>query len=245
MRCVRGDRRDAHAALSPSIRPERRRTTRSQRAPSAASCVTSTSVVPRSSMAGEQQIDDLLAGALVEIAGRLVGDQDRRIGRQRARQRDALLLAAGQLRRIMMQRARRVRPRPARARARSSASATPASSSGTATFSSAVMVGMRWKDWKTMPTLRPRKRASASSSSVPRSRPRRRRVPVSGRSSPAITISRVDLPEPDGPTRPIASPRPILQVDILEDMNPGRAAAEREIDAGRARWPGCWERCLS
>ncbi len=52
---------------------------------------------------GEQQIDDLLAGGLVEIAGRLVRDQDRRIGRQRAGQRDALLLAAGQLRRIMMQ----------------------------------------------------------------------------------------------------------------------------------------------
>ena len=54
-------------------------------------------------MLGEQQIDDLLAGGLVEIAGRLVGHEDRGIGRQRARQRDALLLAAGQLRRIMMQ----------------------------------------------------------------------------------------------------------------------------------------------
>ena len=37
------------------------------------------------------------AGGLVEIAGRLVGDQDRRVGRERARQRDALLLAAGKL----------------------------------------------------------------------------------------------------------------------------------------------------
>ena len=54
-------------------------------------------------MAGEQQIDDLLAGILVEISGRLVGDEDRRIGRQRARDRDALLLAAGQLGRIVMQ----------------------------------------------------------------------------------------------------------------------------------------------
>ena len=48
-------------------------------------------------------IDDLLAGRLVEIAGRLVGDEDGRIGRQRAGQRDALLLAAGELRRIVMQ----------------------------------------------------------------------------------------------------------------------------------------------
>ena len=30
--------------------------------------------------------------------------------------------------------------------------------------------------------------------------------PLSGRSNPAITISKVDFPEPDGPIRPIASP---------------------------------------
>src|SRR5262249_6613644 len=32
-----------------------------------------------------------------------------------------------------------------------------------------------------------------------------------GRSSPAITMSSVDLPEPEGPTMPIASPWPILR----------------------------------
>ena len=47
--------------------------------------------------------------------------------------------------------------------ARSKASGTPISSSGTATFSSAVMVGIRWKIWNTMPTRPRRKRASASS----------------------------------------------------------------------------------
>ena len=52
---------------------------------------------------GEQQIDDLLAGGLVEISGRLVRHQDRRIGRQRAGKRHALLLAAGQLGWIVMQ----------------------------------------------------------------------------------------------------------------------------------------------
>ena len=117
-------------------------------------------------VAGEQQVDDLPAGVLVEIAGRLVGDENRGIGRQRAGERDALLLAAGKLRRIMVRAARQVRPRRARRARAPCASATPASSSGTATFSSAVMVGIRWNDWKTMPTLRPRKRASASSSSL-------------------------------------------------------------------------------
>ena len=72
------------------------------------------------------------------------------------------------------------------------------------------MVGIRWKDWNTMPTLRPRKRARSSSPSASSASPAIVTEPVSGRSSPAITISRVDLPEPDGPTIPIASPRPIL-----------------------------------
>ena len=47
--------------------------------------------------------EDVLGGVHVEIAGRLVGEQDaRRVG-DRARDRDALLLAAGQLRRPMRQ----------------------------------------------------------------------------------------------------------------------------------------------
>ena len=61
-------------------------------------CVTTTIAVPsactRSNSAG-----DLLAGVFVELAGRLVGEQQRRPVRQRARDRDALHLAAGQLRR--------------------------------------------------------------------------------------------------------------------------------------------------
>src|SRR5262245_50980388 len=85
------------------------------------------------------------------------------------------------------------------------------SSSGTATFSSAVMVGMRWNDWNTMPTLRPRNRASASSSRPASAWSATTTEPESGRSRPAITISSVDLPEPEGPTMPTASPRPILR----------------------------------
>src|SRR5207248_1103339 len=57
-----------------------------------------------------------------------------------------------------------------------------------------------------MPTWRPRKRASASSSRALKGVPLTTTSPLSGRSRPAITISSVDLPEPDGPIRPIASP---------------------------------------
>src|SRR5882724_5499791 len=57
-----------------------------------------------------------------------------------------------------------------------------------------------------MPTWRPRKRARASSSRALNGVPLTTTPPLSGRSSPAITISKVDFPEPDGPIRPIASP---------------------------------------
>src|ERR1051325_9584724 len=50
-----------------------------------------------------KRVEDMARGARVEVAGRLVREQDaRRIG-NRSRDRDALLLAAGELRRPMLQ----------------------------------------------------------------------------------------------------------------------------------------------
>src|SRR6185312_7838435 len=46
--------------------------------------------------------DDALAGVRVEIAGWFIGEEHARRVREGARQRDALLFAAGQLRRIVM-----------------------------------------------------------------------------------------------------------------------------------------------
>ena len=96
----------------------------------------------------------------VEIAGRLVGDEDRRVAAP----------APGRSPRAAARRpkagpdsascGRRARRRPVRRGAARRRRRAPASSSGTATFSSAVMFGIRWKDWKTMPMLRPRKAAS-------------------------------------------------------------------------------------
>ena len=157
-------------------------------------------------MLGEQQIDDLLAGGFVEVSGRLVGHQDRR---DRAPARGPARRAAVRRRTIAWDSdagGRRDRPMSVPAPRVATRSGMPASSSGTATFSSAVMVGIRWNDWNTMPTWRPRKRASASSSRALKGVPLTTTSPLSGRSSPAITISKVDFPEPDGPIRPIASP---------------------------------------
>ncbi len=56
-----------------------------------------------------QQVEDLAAGGAVEIAGRLVGDQQVGVGDDRPGDGDALLLAAGELARIVVLAARRGR----------------------------------------------------------------------------------------------------------------------------------------
>ena len=48
-----------------------------------------------------QEREHLVAGLRVEVAGRLVGEEDGRLGDERARDGDALLLAAGELRRAV------------------------------------------------------------------------------------------------------------------------------------------------
>src|SRR5579863_9945932 len=57
-----------------------------------------------------------------------------------------------------------------------------------------------------MPTWRPRNRANASSPRALKGVPLTTTSPLSGRSSPAITMRSVDFPEPEGPIRPSASP---------------------------------------
>src|SRR5271165_2244669 len=63
-----------------------------------------------------------------------------------------------------------------------------------------------------MPTRAPRNRASASSFRPPSLTPSISTSPLSGRSSPAMIMSSVDLPEPDAPTIPTASPFAIVRL---------------------------------
>ncbi len=96
-----------------------------------------------------RRLEHVVGRARVEIAGRLVGQQDaRRIG-DRARDRDALLLAAGQLRRAVRQAllqaeiGQAARPRGWIASLRR----RPRIICGSITFSSAENSGSRWWDW--------------------------------------------------------------------------------------------------
>ena len=119
------------------------------------SCVTMTTVVPSRACRSRIERENLRAGLRVEISGRLVAEQDRRIDRERAGDRHPLPLAAGELVGQMLDARRRGRPaRAARARARRAfVRGQRRRCSGSATFCSAVRLGSRLKNWKMKPIL--------------------------------------------------------------------------------------------
>ena len=82
---------------SDMIWPSRIVTTRSAKAAMSASWVTTTMVTPCSRLSELQRLHDLMRRSRIEIAGRLVGKQQARRVDERARDRHALLLAAGEL----------------------------------------------------------------------------------------------------------------------------------------------------
>ena len=147
--------------------------------------------------------------ALIELAGRLVGEQQPRAVGERARDRHALHLAAGELRRPMVGACGQadVLEQLARALLRASALPTPASDCGSSTFSEAVSIGSRKNRWNTKPMCRRRSRL--------RARVRQRRDVLVRRTAACRTdgvstqpsmCSSVDLPQPDGPRIAMCSP---------------------------------------
>ena len=158
----------------------------------------------------KQKLDDLAAGRLVKIAGRLVGHEDRRIRRDRARKRHALLLAAGELRRIVRQPAAKTDgDQLALGAAEGVVHAGQFERHGDILqrrHGRDEMEGL--KDNADMFAAKARQRVLAELAQIFAGTDDRAGV---GRSSPVITISSVDLPEPDGPSSATASPRPILR----------------------------------
>ena len=92
------------------------------------------------------------------------------------------------------------------ARASADRAATPSSTSGNETFSTAVSMGTRLKNWKTKPRLRRRNAARAPALIDHTSWPVTATLPLSGASKPPAMCSRVDLPAPDGPVTTTNSP---------------------------------------
>ena len=68
------------------------------------------------------------------------------------------------------------------------------------------MSSSRLKNWKIIPTCRRRNRAAPASLSMSTRSSPTRTAPLVGRSIPAMRLSRVDLPLPDGPMIATASP---------------------------------------
>ena len=136
----------------------------------------------------------------VEVAGGLVGEDQRRLDHQGAGDGHALHLAARQLVgpvRAAMREADRVeRSLDARRLARGR---RPSSRSGRDTFSSADRVGIRLKNWKTKPIERRRKMVTSSSDMLRDRRAVDQESPAVGASSPPIRCNSVLFPEPDGP----------------------------------------------
>ena len=91
----------------------------------------------------------------VEVAGRLVGEHHRRPRDERAGDRDALLLAAGELRRPVRA-ALGETDRWISSSTHARSGFAPAIESGSRMFSSAVSIGSRLKNWKTKPMCRRR-----------------------------------------------------------------------------------------
>ena len=109
-----GRRRQSAASSSCASAPARRPACRATTWPSrnvtmrvpysamSISCVISSTVMPRSLVQALKDAHHFDAGPRVEVPGRLVRQQNRRVVDQRARDRDALLLTAGELIRMMV-----------------------------------------------------------------------------------------------------------------------------------------------
>ena len=139
------------ASIRSTSRPSARKTTSSAWAAATGSWVTMTTVRSVSRTARPSRPQHLLAGAGVEVAGGLVGEDDVGPAGEGAGHGDALLLAAGELARPVVQPVAQaddvdegVDPLPVGPR-------RPPGPCGSVMFSATVSVGTRLNAWKTKP----------------------------------------------------------------------------------------------
>ena len=190
--------------------PLSRYSTRVARAAACGSCVTMTMVLPCSRLRRLQQVEDLVAGLAVEIAGRLVAEQQRRVGDDaRGRCRRA---APGRPRAAADSASRDRSGRRPPAPSRRAACARPRDEAGQQQRQLDVALGRQHRqqvveleDEPDVPGAPARPAGRPTSGRCAARRPRSR--PRVGRSRPPSRFSSVDLPDPDGPISARKSPR--------------------------------------
>ena len=172
------------------------------------SWVTMTSAVP-SRVHAVEQLRDVLAGGLVQLAGGLVGQQQARLVGERARDRHALHLAARELRRAVVgarRQARRIQ-QLARARLAVARRRRRPRTCGSSTFSAARQHRQQEEALEDeADRAQPQQAALAVRQRRPRRGPRTAACPADGVSTQPSMWSSVDLPQPDGPRTATWSP---------------------------------------
>ena len=158
------------------------------------------------------QREDLVAGRGVEVAGRFVGEQDRRIDRQRAGDRDALALAARELVGQVLQAVAELHERQQLARALVDFPARPATQvQRQADVLEARQRRQQVEELEDEADLVAADARQPSSDRPASASPSTRTSPEVGRSRPPTRFSSVDLPEPDGPMIETISPRGMVR----------------------------------
>jgi hypothetical protein len=189
----------------------------------------------RADRVGEQR-QDAGGGRGVEIAGRLVGQDQRGIMNQRARDRDPLKLPARQVLREVPPAG--AEPDHVEQRVGAGKPARPVARGERERERDILaqrQIGQDVERLKHEADAVAAQRVRRASSSVPRSTPSIAMRPVSARSRPATTLSRVDLPTPDSPMIAISSPGAGVEGEPAEQ----RAAAGhalrqvRDVQHGR------------
>ena len=171
-----------------------------------------------------QQIDHLGLHRDVQRRDRLVGDDERRIERERAREADALPLAAAELVRVADRgdrgSARRARTARATRAWRSGLRSQPWMMSGSSTMAPTRMRGLsdEYGSWKTICMSR-RARRSSPRENASTLRPSNSTSPEVGSISRRMQRPVVVLPLPDSPTRPKVSPSLDPEAHVVHGMD--------------------------
>ena len=211
------------------------------RAAAAGSCVTIAIVLPFSDDEPRQDVEHRVGAGPVEVAGRLVGEDHRRVGRHRARDRDALLLPARELLRPVVH----------------AVLESPTISSAYSACSRRSLLRERRQEQRQLDVLERRQHRDQverleDEADVARapgrevvvatyaliSSPPTTIVPASARSSPPSRFRIVDLPEPDGPISARNSPARDVEVETVEDRQVLAAAPVAARHAAHRREHG-------